>query len=242
MIVDAIVLAVLFVSALIAFLRGFIRETLTIIGVVGGLAAAYYVAPMIIPQIGDIMGVKEGEEAERLFGILPYTLLADILGYGLIFIAVVVVLSLVSHALAEAASSVGLGAIDRTLGVFFGLARGVLLLGLLFLPVYVFVDEETREPYMEGSQTKIYLEQTAAVLVSFFPEETVEKLEEDMDQASQKADLPEQLKKLRLGEQGEEAPQDQDDLENSSGYTEDFRQEMDRLFMQEEENPEESKR
>jgi len=43
--------------------------------------------------------------------------------------------------LAEGAKSMGLGAVDRTFGVIFGLVRGVVLLSLLYLPVYLLVEK-----------------------------------------------------------------------------------------------------
>ena len=63
MIIDIIVGAVVIVSAIISFLRGFIREVLTIAGVVGGLAAAYFMGPMLTPTFKDWFGVDpEAEE------------------------------------------------------------------------------------------------------------------------------------------------------------------------------------
>jgi len=126
MVIDIIVLVILLISAGIAFMRGFIREVLTIAGVIGGLAAAYFGAPILKPHMRGWFGVEEGVVPERLFGILPYDVLADALSYGLIFIIVVTVLSFVSHSLAEWARRTGLGAIDRSLGFLFGLIRGIL--------------------------------------------------------------------------------------------------------------------
>ena len=139
MIIDVIVLLVLIASVLIAFLRGFIREILTIIGIIGGMAAAYFTGPMLAPTMRGWLGVKEaveGEEQAKLFDLIPYIYVADALAYGAIFIVFVVILSFLSHFLAEFVSKIGLGALDRTLGVIFGIVRGVLLVGIIYLPVY----------------------------------------------------------------------------------------------------------
>lgn len=148
MIADIFVLAVLLISGLIAFLRGFIREVLTIAGVVGGLAAAYLGGPLLMPHMHGWFGIEEGAEVERLFEILPYGIIADALSYGAIFIIVVIILSIQSHLLAEWAKKIGLGAIDRTLGFVFGVVRGIILLGLLYLPVHFFVDQERKEEFL----------------------------------------------------------------------------------------------
>jgi hypothetical protein len=113
MIIDILVLLVLALSALIAFLRGFIREVLTIFGVLGGMVAAYYAGPMLLPLMEGWLGVDPAaEDPQKLFDIIPYTYVAAFLAYGSIFVIVVVILSIISHMIAEAVKSVGLGAVD----------------------------------------------------------------------------------------------------------------------------------
>lgn len=174
MIIDVIVLLVLIASVLIAFLRGFIREVLTIIGIIGGMAAAYFAGPMFAPTMRGWLGVKaavEGEEQAKLFDLIPYMYVADALAYGAIFIVFVVILSFLSHFLAEFVSKIGLGALDRTLGVIFGIVRGVLLVGIIYLPVYANVTTESKQKWMEGSKTAPYLEVVAGWLYALVPED-----------------------------------------------------------------------
>lgn len=230
MIFDIVVLIVLLISAGIAFMRGFIRETLTIAGVLGGLAASYFGAPLLIPYMRGWMGVVEGEEPQRLFDILPYDVLADVLSYGAIFITVVIVLSIVSHMLAEAARSVGLGAVDRTLGFIFGLVRGVLLLGLLYLPVYLFIDKDARETWFKDSKTNFYLEKTADAMASFLPEDAAQDAEEAMKKAGEANGMREKLQGIDLLNGGKVEDLEESETDKPAGYQEDFRQQMDELF------------
>src|SRR3989344_691188 len=109
MFVDVVILGVLIVSAVFAFLRGFIREVLTILGVVGGLAASLSFGKQLIPMMSNWIGVdKDAKEPQTLFDILPYTVLAEVLAYGSIFLIVVIVLSLISGLLAKWARTIGL--------------------------------------------------------------------------------------------------------------------------------------
>jgi membrane protein required for colicin V production len=231
MIIDVIVGAILVISAVIAFLRGFIREVLTIIGVVGGAAAAYAGGPALTPHMDGWLGVKEGAEPQHLFGVLPYDILSLILSYGLIFIVVVVALSVVSHMLSVSAKALGLGPVDRTLGVAFGLVRGVLLLGLFYLPVYMLVDKETKTSWFEGSRTYFYLEKTSGMIVDFLPDESRRKIEEKAGEIEDAQDTREKLQSidvLRGGQkQADEAPPAP---EQSRGYNDEFRENMDQLF------------
>src|SRR5688572_4012748 len=117
MIIDIVVGVVVVLSALISFMRGFIREVLTIAGVVGGLIAAYFGGPSLSPLFRDWLGVSADGEPAKLFDIVPMGLVADVTAYGAVFIIVVIILSVVSHFMAGAARAMGLGPVDRTLGV-----------------------------------------------------------------------------------------------------------------------------
>ncbi|QQG36661.1 MAG: CvpA family protein [Micavibrio aeruginosavorus] len=173
MIVDAVVLGVLLVSAVFAFLRGFIREVLTILGVVGGLAASVAFGAQLRPLMNQWLGVdKNAADPQMLAGVVPYTVVAEVLAYGAIFLIVVIVLSLVSHLLAGWARTLGLGAIDRTLGVVFGIARGILVLAVIYLLPYLLFKDDARQqwPWLKESRTIVYIEATSKWLADFLPE------------------------------------------------------------------------
>lgn len=241
MIIDIVVIAVLLISAAIAFARGFIREVLTILGVVGGVVAAYSLGGLASVYTRQWMGVQEGAEPEKLFDIVPYNLVADALAYGGVFILVVITLSILSHFLAESVKSLGLGAIDRTFGVIFGLARGALLLGLLYLPVYMLADKETKASWFEGSRSFFYLEQTAAVIEHYLPEAARAKAEEGLEKVQDANGTREALEQIRLlpsaeegaGQQKEqpaEQPAAAPGAQRQDGYSDEFRRTMDRLI------------
>lgn len=227
MIFDIIVLVVLLISAVIAFLRGFIREVLTILGVGGGLAAAYFGGPFFVPHMREWFGVEEDVIPERLFGLIPYNILADVLAYGSIFIIVVILLSILSHVLAETAKTMGMGAIDRTLGFIFGLARGLLLLGLLYLPFYLYADQDARATWTKDSRTSFYVEKTSEIMAGFLPQDTVKKMEEKAESTREKLESIDLLRKEDDGKQ-DTAPQDTPPKEE--GYSDEFRNKMDQLF------------
>lgn len=244
MFADIIVFASLVISAAISFMRGFIRETLTILGVVGGMGAAYFGGPLLNPFMRSALGVVEGEDPKRLFDIIPYTLVADAASYGIIFITVVIILSLVSHALAETVRSVGLGSLDRTLGVFFGLARGILLLGLLYLPFHLLFSAEQKEQYFKDSKTIFYLEQTAAAISSLLPDNTREKLQSESEKAQSAGEgAKETFEKIDLLKQFQEGKPRPDNKNaapenpNAPGYNQEFRNQMNQMFEEQTSRP-----
>jgi len=235
MIIDILVAVVLFLSALVAFVRGFIREVLTIAGVVGGLAAAWFFSPMLFSSFRGFLGVDpDPETVNKLMGIIPMGYVADGVAYFAVFIVVVIAISIFSHFMAEGVKSMGMGAIDRTFGVVFGLVRGVLLLGLFYLPFYLFMDQESKTSFFAESQTHFYLETVSGFLSGFLPESADEVVREQAqnveDAAAAKEQLQGGLDLLNKVVPSEAVPAP--DGEPQPGYQEPFRDEMNDLFRQ----------
>ncbi len=233
MLIDAIILGVLLVSAVFAFLRGFIRETLTILGVVGGLAASLAFGKQLVPLMSQWIGVdKNAKDPQLMLGIVPYTVVADVLAYGSIFLIVVIVLSIISNLLAKGARTLGLGPIDRTLGVIFGIARGVLVLAVLYLLPYLLFPEDTRKEWFKDSRTIVYIESTAAWLSEFLPDSvknTTPSSAADSANSMAKA-TRDKLKDLELLNSDE--PVKEETVPAEDGYETDQRQNMQELIQE----------
>lgn len=178
---DIIVLSILLVSVLVSFFRGFIKEVLTIAGIIGGAFSAWAFGGSLTPTFRGWMVDPEAEEPEKLWGIVPWTFIADTLAYLSVFLIVMIALSVISHVLSRFVESVGLGPVDRTLGIFFGLLRGFLLIGLLYLPFYLELDEEKKEEWFGDSVTMPYVERTSEFLEAFLPEKIEREKETDED-------------------------------------------------------------
>lgn len=189
MIFDAVVLVAILISSIVAFLRGFIRELLTIVGVIGGILAAFFGAPFLLPLMNGWFGVSvENEEPARLFGFIPMDVVAMIASYGAIFVVVVLILSVLSYFLSTGAKAMGLGPVDRALGVVFGMLRAALLLSLLYLPVYMLTNTKERDKWsiFAGSKTRFYVEIGSEWIAGFIPEGTDKALDEKSEDAGKK--------------------------------------------------------
>lgn len=245
MIFDILIFIVVLVSAVIAFFRGLIREILTIFGVAGSLIAAYLLGPVAIPFVYGLLGIDpEADEPQKLMDVVPYTLVGDALTYGAIFLIFMIILSLFSHAVSESAKSLGLGAIDRTLGFIFGIARGVAIVALLYLPIHIFVDQETKTSWFDGSRTFFYVEYTAELFTEFIPEDQLpsqlaegEGEENPLKEIKILDSLIDQVGEATGGSENEESKVMAEDEQKTAaptnttqGYDEQFRDTMDRLF------------
>ncbi len=115
---DFAVLAVVALSALLAFVRGVVRELLAIAAWIVGFVAAF----------------RGAGPAAEFFAGLPMTLVArHVLAFVLILVAVLLVGALAAWMLRSVVHAVGLGFVDRALGGLFGVARGVLLVAVFVL-------------------------------------------------------------------------------------------------------------
>jgi len=129
--VDGIILAVVAVSAVIAFLRGLVREVLGVGAWVGALLAAF----LALPQLRGL--VAQWVQP-------PW--LADGVAFGGVFIVVLVVLKLIIAWIANKVRDSALGGVDRAFGTAFGLARGAFLVAATYVVAGLFLPAIDRWP------------------------------------------------------------------------------------------------
>lgn len=128
---DFAVIGIVLVSGFFAFYRGFVREALSIAVWISAAVAALYAIPYVQPLF------------ERM---LPKGIVAEIAAGGAVFILALMVLHLVSGALARRVKDSALSPIDRSLGLLFGLARGLLLACLGYIALAWFMPPGERPP------------------------------------------------------------------------------------------------
>lgn len=105
------VIVIVVASLALGLWRGLIGEVLALLAwVLAGLAAW-----QIGPEVGELL-TSIADPAWRLLA-----------GYAVVFFGVLIVLALVRLAVRGLLKALGLTAVDRMLGVFFGIARGLLI-------------------------------------------------------------------------------------------------------------------
>ena len=157
-IIDGVAAAIVLISGFLAYSRGLVRETLSIVGWGGAAIIAFLFAPQgkdLVYEIPYINGLV-GDSCE----------IALIISFTLIFIVALVVISLFTPLLAGMVSKSALGVIDRALGFVFGLARGVLLI-IVGLFVYdQFIATGDGIGIIEDSKTKALLAESQTRLAN----------------------------------------------------------------------------
>jgi membrane protein required for colicin V production len=152
---DIAVIGVILISGYFAYSRGFVREALSIVAWVGAAAITLYGFNWAYAQVDPH---------------IKNPLLSQVVaGLGL-FIASLVVLTILTGFLARMVHASGLTPIDRTLGFIFGLARGALLVCLAYLLLDL-VPQSDRPPWILDAKSAPYLHQGADVLKGFLPDQ-----------------------------------------------------------------------
>src|SRR5437868_13316135 len=152
---DLGVIAIIVLSAIFAFARGFVREALSIIAWVGAAAITVFGFSTVLIAVSPIVN---------------NALLAQLIaGFGL-FVVSLIVLTIVTGLLARMVRSSALSPIGRTLGFVFGLARGAFLVCLAYLLLDISVQPGERPAWIREAKSAPYLHQGADVLRQFLPE------------------------------------------------------------------------
>ena len=125
------VIAVLVISALFSTLRGMTREFLGLAGWLVSIALSRVVAPYLEPTIDSFVPV-EG--------------LAEILSWALPFAGSVVVWYILASLISPGLKRAGLGVLDKWLGILFGIARGMVLITLLYSGTVMILKSEDKLP------------------------------------------------------------------------------------------------
>ncbi len=121
-IVDGVVLALVLISAILAYSRGLVRELLSIAGWVVAAIAAFAFAPMADPLVREIPILRDIIGSSCELGILA--------AFAAVFAIALVLVSIFTPLLAGAVQNSALGPVDQGLGLLFGVARGVVLVAI----------------------------------------------------------------------------------------------------------------
>mgnify|MGYP000933087406 FL=1 len=124
-IIDAVVAGVIILSAILAWSRGFVRESLAILGWIGAAVLAFLFAPAMRPLVAQLPVLDRflGDSCE----------LATIAGFAVVFALALVVFSIITPLFSSVVQRSALGGVDQGIGFLFGVARGVLLVAIAFI-------------------------------------------------------------------------------------------------------------
>jgi membrane protein required for colicin V production len=152
--VDILVIAVILISAVLAFIRGLTREMLSL----GTWLLAIFLA---FTQFDKVTPYLEDQVSNPM--------IRDFLGGLIIFGAVLVILLPIGFYLRGFVKGEQVTAIDRSLGFVFGAVRGYALMAILYLVVMLAMPEEGQPPWLKEANTKPALAYGAELIRNAIP-------------------------------------------------------------------------
>ena len=153
--VDAAIIAVIVVSALLAFMRGFVREVLGIGAWVGAAGAAIWGGPFVLPKF-------------QLWITDPN--IAYPAAYAVVFIGALILLSVIAGLVGGVVRGSLLGGLDRTLGVVFGLARGAVLVAAAYIGLGLIAEPASWPAPVQRARSLPFAYSGAAWLIGLLPD------------------------------------------------------------------------
>ena len=152
---DFAIIAVIALSAVFAFARGFVREALSIVAWIGAAAITLY-------GFNSAYGIA--------IGFVTTPLLADLIAGAGLFVLSLIALTILTGYVARFVQSSALSPIDRTLGLIFGLARGVALVSLAYLVIDVSLPQNDRPGWIKEAKSERFLAKGAEMLRDALPD------------------------------------------------------------------------
>jgi membrane protein required for colicin V production len=213
---DLVIIAVIGLSAIFAFARGFVREALSIVAWVGAAGITLY-------------GFSSVYAITIRFVTTP--LLADLIAGAGLFVISLIVLTIITGYLARFADSGALSPINRTLGLIFGLARGIVLVSLAYLVVDISLPQNDRPPWIKEAKSERFLAKGAEMLRTALPESLQVKGTGFADDAHRALDRAQEAQKAMRAYSSPTTPSpEKAGQEAAPSYKASERSDMDRLI------------
>jgi hypothetical protein len=115
---DIIVLTVMLISGLLAMVRGFLREVFSILSWVVAAGVTVYFQKQLLPVVKQYIAQDTAALAVTV---------------AVLFLGTLLVATIITARISDVVLDSRIGALDRTLGFMFGLARGLLLMVIAML-------------------------------------------------------------------------------------------------------------
>jgi membrane protein required for colicin V production len=186
---DIILVAIMLLSGFLAMVRGFTREVLSIFSWAVAAVAALYLTP------------KYWTLVESYFPSPGFAQIAFAAGVFIIFLIVV---SLITLKISDTVLDSRVGAPDRTLGFLFGLARGFLLVAIVFILFSALA--RVQPEWVSSARSYPILQQTQVAIESLLPMNPEQYLPGSLKPGEQPAGTPETQGEATPGAAPEAAP------------------------------------
>jgi membrane protein required for colicin V production len=158
--VDFFILGVIILSGLVSLWRGFVKEALSLATWVAAPAIAIWFYEDLAPWFERWVSVPSARLA---------------LAFGILLVLVLILGGLVNFLIGQLVSKTGLSGTDRVLGILFGVARGVLVVGVLVM--LAGLTQIPQDPWWQESVFLKHFVDLAKWISSFLPADIADNIQ-----------------------------------------------------------------
>ena len=155
-ILDLVLLAVMLISGLLALVRGFMREILSIAAWGAAALVTLYAFSKLLPS------------AKAYFGSDTVATVVVVAGT---FVGTLIVVSVITVRISDMILDSRIGALDRTLGFLFGLARGLLIVVVAYQFFIWLVPDKQQPDWVRTAKSRTVLDSTGDWLKGLLPDD-----------------------------------------------------------------------
>jgi membrane protein required for colicin V production len=153
---DVILLVVMLISALLAMVRGFMREVLSIASWAAAALLTLYAYPRLKPIV---------------LQYFSNDVVASAITIGGVFLGTLLIVSVITIKISDTILDSRVGALDRTLGFLFGLGRGLVIVVVAFIFFDWLVPPRSQPDWVKNAKSLVVLKKTGDTLMSMLPDD-----------------------------------------------------------------------
>jgi membrane protein required for colicin V production len=159
--IDLLILVVTIISMFYGYVRGLIKETLSILSIfISG-----YLSTILYPDIS--LFIKE---------YIDMAILADGISFVVLFILIYSIISILSNFIVKSVYNTPIKILDKNFGIIFGFIRSLLIFSILnILLIWVFW-KNTIPPYISEAKSMILVNYTSSKILDILPNDSLLKI------------------------------------------------------------------
>ena len=153
---DILLLTIMMISAVLAMIRGFMREVFSIASWAIAAIATIYAYPRLLPFAKEYLNNDIAASAATVGGV---------------FVDTLILVSIFTIKISDMILDSRVGALDHTLGFVFGLGRGLIIVVVAFLFFAWLVPDKGQPSWVRDAKSRVVLQSTGQWLISMLPDD-----------------------------------------------------------------------
>ncbi len=158
-ILDIVLVLLMFISGVLAMIRGFTREFLSI--------ASWGAAFAVVLAILNLFP----ENSALLQPYIGHKVASQVIQGAIVFIIILIAVHLITIYISDKILNSSIGALDHTLGFIFGLARGLVAVVLLYLFFSFLVTDKVHNNWVSNARSLPLVKGTGEMIISLLPQD-----------------------------------------------------------------------